>query len=29
MEGKLCVPDALAPRVLNWWHKWESPHGHC
>ena len=28
MEGKLCVPDALAPRVLNWWHKWESPHAH-
>ena len=25
MEGKLCVRDALAPRVLNWWHKWESP----
>ena len=28
MEGKLCVPDALAPRVSNWWHKWESPHAH-
>ena len=28
MEGKLCVPDALAPRVLNWWHKRESPHAH-
>ena len=28
IEGKLCVPDALAPRVLNWWHKWESPHAH-
>ena len=28
MEGKLCVPDALAPRVLNWWHEWESPHAH-
>ena len=28
MEGKLCVPDALAPRVLNWWHKWESRHAH-
>ena len=26
MEGKLCVPDTLAPRVLNWWHKWESPY---
>ena len=28
MEGKLCVPDALVPRVLNWWHKWESLLGH-
>ena len=28
MEGKYCVPDALAPRVLNWCHKWESPHTH-
>ena len=30
MEGKLCVPDALAPRVFNWSHKWEFPdaHGH-
>ena len=28
MEGKLCVLDALAPRVSNWCHKWESPHGH-
>ena len=28
MEGKLCVPDALAPRVLNWWRKWESAHAH-
>ena len=28
MESKLCVPDALAPRVLNWWHKWESPQAH-
>ena len=28
MEGKLCVSDALAPRMLNWWHKWESPHAH-
>ena len=28
MEGKLCVPDALAPRVLNCSHKWESPHAH-
>ena len=29
MEGKFFVPDALAPRVLNWWHKWESPDAHC
>ena len=28
LEGKLCVSDALAPRVLNWWHKWESHHTH-
>ena len=21
LEGKLCVPDVLAPRVSNWWHK--------
>ena len=28
MEGKSCVPDALAPRVLNWSHKWESLHAH-
>ena len=28
MEGKLCVPGALATRVLNWWHKWEFPHAH-
>ena len=28
MEGKLCVRDALAPRVLNWWRKWESPDAH-
>ena len=28
MAGKLCVPDALAPRVLNWWHKWECSHAH-
>ena len=27
-DGKLCVPDALAPRMLNWWPKWESPHKH-
>ena len=26
MNGKLCVPDRLAPRVVNWWHKWETPH---
>ena len=28
MEGKLCVPDALAPRVLDWWHKWDSISAH-
>ena len=28
MEGKLCVPESLAPRVLNWWHKWETSHAH-
>ena len=28
MEGKLCVPNAVAPRVLNWWHKSESPLAH-
>ena len=28
MEGKLCVPEALAIRVLNGWHEWESPHAH-
>ena len=28
MEFKLCAPDGLSPRVLNWWHKWESPHAH-
>ena len=28
MVGKLCVSDALAPRVLNWWHKWESLDAH-
>ena len=28
MEGKFCVPDALGPRVLNWWHEWESPYAH-
>ena len=25
MNGKLCVPDRLAFRVVNWWHKWETP----
>ena len=28
MNGKLCVPDRLASRVVNWWHKWETPHSH-
>ena len=28
MNGKLCVPDRLVSRVLNWWHKWETPHSH-
>ena len=28
MEGKLCMPDALATRVFNWWQKRESPHSH-
>ena len=26
MESKLFVPNALAPRMFNWWHKWESRH---
>ena len=26
MNGKLCVPDRLVSRVVNWWHKWETPH---
>ena len=26
MNEKLCVPDRLASRVVNWWHKWETPH---
>ena len=26
MNGKLCVSDRLASRVVNWWHKWETPH---
>ena len=28
MEGKFCVSKAPAPRVLDWWHKWDSPHAH-
>ena len=28
MNGKLCVPERLASRVVNWWHKWETPHSH-
>ena len=28
MEGKLCVPDAQASRLLNWWHEWDSHHAH-
>ena len=28
MNGKLCVPDRLASRVVNWWHKWETPRSH-
>ena len=22
------MPDRLASRVVNWWHKWETPHSH-
>ena len=28
MNGKLCVPDRLASRIVKWWHKWETPHSH-
>ena len=28
MNGKLCVPDRLASRVVSWWHKWETPCSH-
>ena len=28
MNGKVCVPDRLASRIVNWWHKWETPHSH-
>ena len=28
MNAKFCVPDRLASRVVNWWHKWETPHSH-
>ena len=28
MNGKLCVPDRLASRVVNWWHKWGTPQSH-
>ena len=28
MNRKLCVLDRLASRVVNRWHKWETPHSH-
>ena len=28
MNGNLCLRDRLASRVVNWWHKWETPHSH-
>ena len=28
MNAKLCPPDRLASRVVNWWHKWETAHSH-
>ena len=28
MNGKLCVPDRMGSKVVNWCHKWETPHSH-
>ena len=28
MNGKLCAPDRPASRVVNWWHKCETPQSH-
>ena len=28
INGKLRVPDRLASRVVNWWHKWGTSHCH-